>query len=82
MSIVVSPLLMIHNETDFSLELCFKRPQNEETESASLILNAGDVVDDAMTTFSAVDLSGGSRKALTSLSVGMFCLHFFISSVH
>lgn len=73
---------MIHNETDFSLELRFKRPQNEETESASLILKAGDVVDDAMTAFSAVDLSGGSRKALTSLSVGMFYLQLVITSVH
>ncbi|KAL8476053.1 hypothetical protein ACS0TY_028647 [Phlomoides rotata] len=76
LSIVVTPLLMIHNETDFSLELCFKRPQNEETESASLILEAGDVVDDAMTAFNAIDLSGGPRKALTSLSVGNYVFSF------
>lgn len=71
---------MIHNETDFSLELRFQRPLSEGAESASLILKAGDVVDDTMTAFSAVNLPGGSRKALTSLSVGIFLssfLHFF-----
>lgn len=63
---------MIRNETDFFLELRFQRAQSEETESASLILKAGDVVDDTMTAFTAVGLPGGLRKALTSLSVGMF----------
>ncbi|KAK4416260.1 hypothetical protein Salat_2451500 [Sesamum alatum] len=76
LSIVVSPLLKIHNETDFSLELRFQRPQHEETESASLILKAGDVVDDTLTAFSAIDFSGGSRKALTSLSVGNYVFSF------
>ncbi|KAI3452089.1 hypothetical protein Pfo_008754 [Paulownia fortunei] len=76
LSIVVSPLLKIHNETDFSLELRFHRPQQEETESALLILKAGDVLDDAMTAFSAIDLSGGLRKALTSLNVGNYEFSF------
>ncbi|KAL2240290.1 UNVERIFIED_CONTAM: hypothetical protein Sindi_0670200 [Sesamum indicum] len=76
LSIVVSPLLKIHNETDFSLELHFQRPQHEQTESASLILKAGEVIDDAITAFSAIDLSGGSRKALTSLSVGNYMFSF------
>ncbi|CAA0840903.1 Protein of unknown function (DUF1162 [Striga hermonthica] len=76
LSIIVSPLLRIHNETDFSLELRFHRPQHEETESASLRLNAGDIVDDAMMAFTAVDLSGGLRKALTSLSVGNYVFSF------
>ncbi|KAK4393367.1 Retrovirus-related Pol polyprotein from transposon RE1, partial [Sesamum angolense] len=76
LSIVVSPLLKIHNETDFSLELRFQRPQHEQTESASLILKAGEVIDDAITAFSAIDLSGGSRKALTSLNVGNYIFSF------
>lgn len=62
---------MIHNETDFTMELRFQRAQSEGTDSASLILKAGDTVDDTMTAFNAVNLTGGSRKALTSLSVGM-----------
>ncbi|GFP80965.1 hypothetical protein PHJA_000239800 [Phtheirospermum japonicum] len=76
LSIVVSPLLKIHNETDFSLELRFHRPHHEQTESASLVLKAGDIVDDSMTAFSAIDLSGGLRKALTSLSVGNYVFSF------
>lgn len=71
MSISVSPLLKVHNDTDFSLELRFQRPQHEETDSATLVLKAGDVLDDSMAAFGAIDLSGGLRKALTSLSVGM-----------
>ncbi|KAL6551686.1 hypothetical protein OROGR_007840 [Orobanche gracilis] len=76
LSIMVSPLLKIHNETNFSLELRFHRPHHEETESAKLILKAGEIVDDAMTAFSAIDLSGGLRKALTSLSVGNYVFSF------
>ncbi|KAL7101240.1 hypothetical protein ACP275_08G043400 [Erythranthe tilingii] len=76
LSIVVSPLLKIHNETDFSLELRFQRPQHVEAESPLLILKAGDILDDAMTAFSATDLSGGLRKALTSLSVGNYMFSF------
>ncbi|KAL3616453.1 hypothetical protein CASFOL_039843 [Castilleja foliolosa] len=76
LSIAVAPLLKIQNETDFSLELRFHRPHHEETESVSLVLKAGDIVDDSMTAFSAVDLSGGLRKALTSLSVGNYVFSF------
>ncbi|PIN04125.1 hypothetical protein CDL12_23340 [Handroanthus impetiginosus] len=76
LSISISPLLKIHNETDFSLELRFQRPQHEETESASVILKAGEVVDDAVTAFSAIDMSGGLRKALTSLNVGNYIFSF------
>lgn len=68
---------MIHNETDFSLELRFQRALSKGTESATLKLKAGDIVDDTMTAFSAVNLPRDSRKALTSLSVGMFSI--FIS---
>ncbi|KAL3833397.1 hypothetical protein ACJIZ3_008133 [Penstemon smallii] len=76
LSIGVSPLLRICNETDFSLELRFQRPHHKEEEYALLTLKAGDVIDDSMAAFSAIDLSGGSRKALTSLSVGNFVFSF------
>ncbi|CAA2970916.1 uncharacterized protein LOC105177708 isoform X2 [Olea europaea subsp. europaea] len=76
LSISVSPLLKVHNDTDFSLELRFQRPQHEETDSATLVLKAGDVLDDSMAAFGATDLSGGLRKALTSLSVGNFVFSF------
>lgn len=70
LSITVSPLLRIHNETDFAMELRFQRPQKKETEFASLVLGAGDSVDDSMAAFGGVSLSGGLKKALVSLSVG------------
>ena len=57
-----------------------QRSQSEGTDSASLILKAGDTVDDTMTAFNAVNLTGGSRKALTSLCVGMLLslfVHYF-----
>ncbi|XP_051117331.1 uncharacterized protein LOC127242033 isoform X2 [Andrographis paniculata] len=76
LSINVSPLLKIYNETDFSMELHFQRSQHDETESASLILRAGEIIDDGVTAFTAIDLSGGSRKALTSLSVGNYVFSF------
>ncbi|XP_073288877.1 uncharacterized protein [Primulina huaijiensis] len=75
-SIIVAPMLKIHNETDFPLELRFQRPQHKETDAASLTLKAGDVVDDSLTAFNAVDSSGGLKKALTSLSVGNFIFSF------
>ncbi|KAG8384490.1 hypothetical protein BUALT_Bualt04G0123100 [Buddleja alternifolia] len=76
LSVVVSPLLKVHNETDFSLELRFQRPQDEENEPALLMLEAGDIVDDAMTSFRTIDLSGALRKALTSLNVGNYVFSF------
>ncbi|KZV24988.1 hypothetical protein F511_01958 [Dorcoceras hygrometricum] len=75
-SITVSPMLNIHNETDFPLELRFQRPQQKETDAATLTLKAGDDIDDSLTAFNAVDSSGGLRKALTSLSVGNFVFSF------
>ncbi|KAL3526718.1 hypothetical protein ACH5RR_011374 [Cinchona calisaya] len=76
LSIIVSPLLRIKNETDFSMELRFQRPQKKETEFASLVLEAGESVDDSMATFGGVSLSGGVKKALMSLSVGNFLFSF------
>lgn len=75
LSLAVSPLLRIHNETDFSMELRFQRPEHKESESASIILKAGDAIDDTLAAFGAINLSGGTKKALVSLSVGMCLIH-------
>lgn len=71
MSIVISPLTRIHNETVFPMELRFQRPQQNEDVFASVLLKKGDSIDDSMATFDAVNLSGGLKKALMSLSLGM-----------
>ncbi|GMH25239.1 hypothetical protein Nepgr_027082 [Nepenthes gracilis] len=76
LSILVSPLLRVHNATEFSMDLRFQRPQQMEAESASVLLKAGDTVDDCMAAFDAVNLSGGLKKALMSLSVGNFLFSF------
>lgn len=68
---MVSPLLRIRNETDFSMELRFQRPQHKEAEFASVILKTGDTIDDCLAAFGAINLTGGLKKALVSLSVGM-----------
>lgn len=54
------------------MELRFQRPQHKEIDYASVRLEAGDTIDDSMTAFSAINLSGGRKKTLNSLSVGMF----------
>ncbi|KAL8151956.1 hypothetical protein V2J09_021764 [Rumex salicifolius] len=76
LSVMISPLLRIHNETKFSLELSFERPQQEESESVSLFLKSKDTFDDCIAAFEAVNLSGGAKKALMSLSVGNFLFSF------
>lgn len=79
MSIVVSPLLRVHNKTDFPIELRFHRPEQQESEYASLEVKAGDTIDDSTAAFDAIKASGGSKKTLTSLSVGMSqaCIFLF-----
>ncbi|KAG9153260.1 hypothetical protein Leryth_020854 [Lithospermum erythrorhizon] len=76
LSVIISPSLKIHNETNFSMELRFQRPEEKETELASLNLNAGDSIDDTMVAFSAINLSGGSKRALVSLGIGNFLFSF------
>ncbi|XP_038718872.1 uncharacterized protein LOC120011821 isoform X2 [Tripterygium wilfordii] len=76
LSIVVSPLIRIHNETKFSMELRFRRPEQNGDAVASVSLKAGDTIDDSMATFGAIGLSGGLKKALLSLSVGNFLFSF------
>ncbi|KAK7858698.1 hypothetical protein CFP56_010476 [Quercus suber] len=72
LSVVVSPLIRIHNETRFSMELRFRQPQQNEDEFASVMLKTGETIDDSIAMFDAVNLSGELKKALTSLSVGNF----------
>lgn len=80
MSIIVSPLTRIHNETEFPMELRFCRPQQSEDEIASVLLKSGETIDDSMAMFDAVNFSGGLKKALMSLSVGTHSeLQFFYS---
>ncbi|OIW09736.1 hypothetical protein TanjilG_23876 [Lupinus angustifolius] len=69
LSVVVSPLIRIHNETGFPAELQFQRPDPKEDEFASVLLKPGDSIDDSMAMFDAINFSGGVKRALTSLSV-------------
>lgn len=71
LSFVVSPLINIHNETGFSLELQFQRPEPMEDEFASVLLTPGDSIDDSVAMFDATNLSGGVKRAIMSLSVGI-----------
>ncbi|KAI3813329.1 hypothetical protein L1987_18049 [Smallanthus sonchifolius] len=75
LSIIVSPLLRIHNKTDFPVELRFQRPE-QENEHASVMLKAGGTIDDSTAAFDAIKASGGSKKALRSLSVGNIIFSF------
>ncbi|KAI5418217.1 hypothetical protein KIW84_042736 [Lathyrus oleraceus] len=76
LSFVVSPLIKIHNETGFSMELQFQRPAPMEDEFASILLKPGDCIDDSMAIFDAINFSGGVKRALMSLSVGNFLFAF------
>ncbi|XP_010255035.1 PREDICTED: uncharacterized protein LOC104595825 isoform X2 [Nelumbo nucifera] len=76
LSITVSPLLRIHNGTEFPMELRFQRPQQKGAESATVLLRPGDTVDDSIAVFNAIKLSGGLKKALMSLGLGNFLLSF------
>ena len=70
---MVSLLLRIHNETTFSMVLRFRRPQQVETEFASVLLKAGDTIDDSIAASDSINLSSALKKALLSLNVGMCC---------
>ncbi|KAH9711641.1 vacuolar protein sorting-associated protein [Citrus sinensis] len=76
LSIVVSPLIRVHNETELSMELRFRRVQEQEDDFASILLKPGHTIDDSMAMFDAVSFSGGLKKALMSLSVGNFLFSF------
>lgn len=68
---MVSPLIRVHNETKFSMELRFQRPLQEKDEFALALLKKGETLDDSMAIFDATNLSGGLKKAITSLTLGM-----------
>ena len=80
--VVLSPLLRIHNESGFSMRLRVRRPSETESDSASVFLRNGDVIDDSMAAFDALNYSGGLKKALMSLGLGKFqSLLLFLSSI-
>lgn len=70
LSLSVQPLLRIYNKSDFPLELRFQRPQNENEEAAVVTVRSGDMVDESTGVLDAMNLSGGSKKALMSLALG------------
>ncbi|KAK7359915.1 hypothetical protein VNO77_01883 [Canavalia gladiata] len=76
LSVGVSPLIRIHNETGFSMELQFQRLEPKEDEVSSVVLRPGDSIDDSMAIFDAINFSGGVKRALISLSVGNFLFSF------
>ncbi|KAF8015488.1 hypothetical protein BT93_H1109 [Corymbia citriodora subsp. variegata] len=76
LSIVVSPLTRIQNETDFSMELQFQRLEQENDGSALVLLKKGETMDDSTAMFDAIKMSGGSKKVIASLSLGNFLFSF------
>ncbi|KAJ3674403.1 hypothetical protein LUZ60_005019 [Juncus effusus] len=75
--ISVSPLLKLHNKTELPVELRFTRPGESIDESAAFVtLRNGEVIDESMGLFDAIELTGGSKRALLSLALGNFLLSF------
>ncbi|KQJ86021.1 uncharacterized protein LOC100840359 isoform X2 [Brachypodium distachyon] len=74
LSLSVQPLLRICNKSDFPLELRFQRPNKANEEAAFVTVRSGDMVDESTGVFDAMDLSGGSKRALMSLALGKFML--------
>ncbi|KAL6622548.1 hypothetical protein ACP70R_032427 [Stipagrostis hirtigluma subsp. patula] len=74
LSLSVQPLLRIYNKSDFPLELRFQRPNKAIEEVAFVTVRSGDMVDESTGVFDAMDLSGGSKRALMSLALGNFML--------
>ncbi|XP_010515400.1 PREDICTED: uncharacterized protein LOC104791262 [Camelina sativa] len=76
LSISVSPLTRIHNETSLPMEIRFQRSKQKRDDFASVPLKPGGSIDDSVGAFNAISLSGDLKKALTSLAVGNFSLSF------
>ncbi|KAJ1266147.1 hypothetical protein BS78_08G128600 [Paspalum vaginatum] len=74
LSLSVQPLLRIYNKSDFPLELRFQRPNKDNDEAAFVTVKSGDMVDESTGVLDAMDLSGGSKRALMSLALGNFML--------
>ncbi|KAL3690687.1 hypothetical protein R1sor_004338 [Riccia sorocarpa] len=71
--VTVSPMIRIRNATGLSLELRCRR-DNQGEEGAVVILEDGDVIDDSMGAFDALNLTGELKKALSSLNLGNYFL--------
>ncbi|KAL0876286.1 hypothetical protein Bca101_025991 [Brassica carinata] len=76
LSISVSPLTRIYNETSLPMEIRFQRSKQKRDVFASVPLKPGGSIDDSSAAFNAISLSGDLKKALTSLAVGNFSLSF------
>uniref|UniRef100_K3Z322 Vacuolar protein sorting-associated protein 13 VPS13 adaptor binding domain-containing protein n=1 Tax=Setaria italica TaxID=4555 RepID=K3Z322_SETIT len=74
LSLSVQPLLRVYNKSDFPIELRFQRPNKTNEEAAFVTVRSGDMVDESTGVFDAMDLSGGSKRALMSLALGKFML--------
>jgi hypothetical protein len=68
-SLTVSPMVRIRNATGLFLELQCRRPK-QEGDGAVVLLEDGDIIDDCMGSFDALNLEGELKKALTSFNVG------------
>ncbi|KFK40709.1 hypothetical protein AALP_AA2G031100 [Arabis alpina] len=76
LSISVSPLTRIHNETSLPMEIRFQRSKQKRYDFAFVPLKPGGSIDDSVAAFNAISLSGDLKQALTSLAVGNFSLSF------
>lgn len=73
LSVTVSPMVRIHNQSGRLLELRCRRPQQRQG-GAVVCLKHGDIIDDSMGAFDAFDMSGESKKALVSFGLGNYLL--------
>lgn len=73
-------MIRIHNASGLSLELRCRRP-NSDGEGAIVLLKDGDMVDDSMGAFDALNLEGELKKALSSFNLGRFCFHGYLKYV-
>ncbi|BBN13913.1 hypothetical protein MPTK1_6g07390 [Marchantia polymorpha subsp. ruderalis] len=71
--LTVSPMIRIRNASGLLLELRCRRDKQGE-EGAVVQLEDGDVIDDSMGAFDALNLRGELKKALTSLNLGNYLL--------
>ncbi|XP_024524529.1 uncharacterized protein LOC112344305 isoform X2 [Selaginella moellendorffii] len=78
--LTVSPMVKIHNATGLVLQLRCRRPKQGEG-GAIVSLKDGDIIDDSMGAFDALNLEGEMKKALLSFNVGNFLLSIRPESV-
>lgn len=68
-NLTVSSMVRIRNASGRALELRCRRP-NQTEGGAVVVLEDGDVIDDATGSFDALAMEGEHRKALSSFTVG------------